>query len=142
MSKHLKYLAIADAVAALSKDPSTQVGALLLDDEGGTGPSGCNGLPRKIPETTERWTRPEKYRWVVHAEANALLTAGRRGWPTRGATLVVTMFPCHACAGLIIQAGIKTVITRASDNERWTESHDLATVMLVEAGIDIITLEA
>lgn len=141
MIKHLKYLAIADAVAALSKDPSTQVGALLLGAGGEFGPSGYNGLPRGIPEPAERWERPEKYRRVVHAEANALLAAARTGWRTHGATMIVTLYPCHDCAKLIIQAGIKTLITRAPSCERWAESFQLSTEMLAEAGVVIITTE-
>ena len=131
---------IARAIAQKSKDPNTQVGALLLDPEGGFGPGGYNGLPRKVPEYPARWERPEKYRRVVHAEANALLAAARTGWATAGSTLVVTLFPCHVCAKLIIQAGVRRVITTPALNPAWSESFELSDEMLTEAGVEIVLL--
>ena len=141
MLKHYENLLIADAIAAKSKDPRTKVGALLVGAQGEGGPWGYNGLPRGIPEPPERWQRPAKYARVCHAEANALIAAARTGWPTLGAGLVVTMYTCAECAKLIIQAGIRYVVTRTSNCARWAESHALATEMLGEAGIAIITVE-
>lgn len=47
---------------------------------------------------------------AVHAEAEALLAAGRVGVSARGATLYCTTFPCHVCAKHIVAAGIRTVV--------------------------------
>ncbi|WP_369186555.1 deaminase [Streptomyces sp. R08] len=50
-----------------------------------------------------------EYMRAVHAEAAAILDAGRRGVPTRGASLYTTTYPCHLCAKEIVAAGIKQV---------------------------------
>ena len=46
---------------------------------------------------------------AVHAEMEALLSAARRGLPTRNAKLYTTVFPCHNCAKHIVAAGIDQV---------------------------------
>ncbi|MBW3005036.1 cytidine/deoxycytidylate deaminase family protein [Candidatus Woesearchaeota archaeon] len=43
----------------------------------------------------------------VHAEANAIARAARKGIPIQGATLYVTLFPCYTCLKLLVAAGIK-----------------------------------
>jgi deoxycytidylate deaminase len=47
-------------------------------------------------------------RYVVHAEANALLNTNTSN--IAGATIYVTMMPCNNCAKLLIQAGIAEVV--------------------------------
>lgn len=46
---------------------------------------------------------------AVHAEMDALLSAGRMGASTVGTRLFVTTFPCHYCARHIVSAGIDEV---------------------------------
>ncbi|WP_150290048.1 anti-phage dCTP deaminase [Sphingobium estronivorans] len=46
---------------------------------------------------------------AVHAEMDALLSAGREGVSTVGTRLFVTTFPCHYCARHIVSAGIYEV---------------------------------
>ena len=48
---------------------------------------------------------------TVHAEQNAICDAARRGIPLCGGTLYVTMEPCYTCAKMIIQCGIKRVVS-------------------------------
>lgn len=45
----------------------------------------------------------------VHAEMDALLSAGRSGITTIGTRLFVTTFPCHSCARHIVTAGVEEV---------------------------------
>ncbi|MDE0349799.1 MAG: anti-phage dCTP deaminase [Gammaproteobacteria bacterium] len=45
----------------------------------------------------------------VHAEMDALLSAGRNGIPTVATKLFVTTFPCHNCARHIVAAGVEEV---------------------------------
>jgi len=47
---------------------------------------------------------------VMHAEANAIAFAAKKGLSTEGSTMYVTLSPCLNCANLIIQAGIKEVV--------------------------------
>lgn len=46
---------------------------------------------------------------AVHAEMDAILTAGRKAISTVGTRLFVTTFPCHYCARHIVSAGIDEV---------------------------------
>ncbi|WP_249696555.1 anti-phage dCTP deaminase [Stappia sp. WLB 29] len=46
---------------------------------------------------------------AVHAEMDALLSAGREGVSTVGTRLFVTTFPCHYCARHIVGAGVYEV---------------------------------
>jgi deoxycytidylate deaminase len=46
---------------------------------------------------------------AVHAEMDALLSAGRKGATTTGSRLFVTTFPCHYCARHIVSAGVDEV---------------------------------
>lgn len=46
---------------------------------------------------------------AVHAEMDALLSAGRQGVSTVGSRLFVTTYPCHNCARHIVSAGVDEV---------------------------------
>ena len=94
-------------IATKSKDPNTQVGAVIVSPDNMNHRVGYNGLARGIEDTEERWQRPLKYDRVIHAEANAIVFSKTdlTGW-----TLYVTMFPCSDCANLVIQAGITRVV--------------------------------
>lgn len=142
MSKHLKFLAIAQSVAALSKDPSTKVGALLLGPDGEGGPWGYNGAPRGCAaDEDERFhQRPEKYFWAEHAERNAIYTAARTGFRTVGATMYITHAPCMDCARAIVQAGIKRVVfpvTEPELYERWKAHFDRAELLFDECTVEV-----
>lgn len=108
------FLGIAEVARLKSKDPSTQVGAVIISPP----PSnailsiGYNDFPRGVISLGERWERPEKYEWVVHAEQNAILNAARQGVALCGSWLYVeyNVPPCHHCMRSIIQAGITKVI--------------------------------
>lgn len=128
-SKLAKYMEIVDAIAKLSKDQSTQVGALILGPSFEVRSVGYNGAPRGCSaDEDERGTaRPEKYFWFSHAELNAITNAARVGTPLAGSSIVVTHPPCMDCARAIVQAGIIEVFTRMPSDEfleRWREHAD------------------
>lgn len=134
--KARKYLEIANAVSKLSKDSSTQVGALVLGPTGEVRSLGYNGAPRGCSADEDRrgMERPEKYYWFSHAELNAITNAARVGTPLHGSTLVVTHPPCMDCARAIVQSGIVQVFAQWPDDQfrdRW-EEHLLRTEMLFE----------
>ena len=120
--------------AERSKDPSTQVGAAIVDTSRDMIiMTGFNGFAPGAPETHELWTdREEKYPRVIHAEENAICRSARVGRATDGATIYVTHFPCAPCAKMIAAAGIKHVIA-AQVIERW--SPEEAMKRLDEAGV-------
>jgi len=127
-------MGLARYVATASKDPSTQVGAVVIDKNRIVRGVGYNGFPRGVDDSAHRLAEREvKYKFVVHAEANAILNS--RG-DVRGCTLITTMHPCSECAKLIIQAGIISVAC-PSPVERWQDDAKLARTMLSEAGVGL-----
>lgn len=132
-----RFLELAQHVAEWSKDPSTKVGAVLVDDKRRVIGLAYNGLSRKIIDSPERYQdRTVKYEIIVHAEVNAILNAVRS---PEGATLYSTFAPCPRCAAVIIQAGIsKVVYPAASLNDRWLEAQELSGKLFAEAGIPVI----
>ena len=134
-----RFLALAEHISNWSKDPSTQVGAVITHTRSKRVVSmGFNGFPAGVEDTRERLDdRETKYEMVVHAEQNALMFAGDRA---EGCTLYVhPLPPCARCAVMIIQAGIKRVVCDQPDfdDERWGEAARIADAMLREAGLGV-----
>lgn len=144
-SKATKYFQLAQYQAQLfSKDPNRKVAAILLArDSFQILSTGFNGICRSLKETDARWSRPLKYKWVAHAEMNAIANAARSGIKIENSICVVTLFPCVDCCKMLIQSGITTIITVRPDfkDERWGEDFRLSLEMLTEAGIQIIYME-
>lgn len=103
---------LARVYARRSKDPSTQVGAIIVGPNKEQRSGGYNGLPRGVDDSQpERWTRPDKLAWCEHAERNAIFNAARIGVSCDGCTLYVSSLPpCADCARAIIQSGIVEVV--------------------------------
>lgn len=137
--KAASYLREAETFALRSKDPSSKVGALILDGLMGVRAQGWNGAARGCKaDTDHRFERPEKYSWSVHAEQNAIANAARAGIPLQGCTMVVTHPPCMVCANLIVQCGIMAVITREPTEDfrsRWQADMDRVKVLFEETGV-------
>ncbi len=120
-----------------SKDPSTKVGAVIVNQLNRVVGLGYNGFPGGVADLPERLNdRPTKYQFVVHAEANAILNATA---DVRGCTVYVwPLFTCNECAKLVIQAGIKRVVCPERSDEdtwRWGPSFESAQTMYREAGV-------
>jgi len=135
------YMDLCDTYARRSKDESTKLGCVIIAPlPGGQLLSGgCNSFPRGINDyVPQRQGRPEKYKWFVHAEANAIYNAARSGISVLGGVLYCQWLPCPTCAMAIIQSGIVGVVV-ASFNvpERWRGDMDVAVTMLGEAGVKI-----
>ena len=134
-----RFLALAEHISGWSKDPSTQVGAVITHTRSKRVVSmGFNGLPAGVEDTDDRLAdRETKYEMVVHAEQNALMFAGDRA---EGCTLYVhPLPPCARCAVMVIQAGIIRVVCDQPDfkHERWGEQAKIADGMLREAGLEV-----
>lgn len=108
------FMGVAVLAAKRSKDPNTQVGACIVDENNVILSTGYNGFPKGCSDDIFPWSRAAeeetetKYPYVVHAELNAILNAG--GKSLRGSRIYVALFPCNECAKSIIQSGIKEVI--------------------------------
>lgn len=129
-----RFLELAAHVAQWSKDPSTRVGSVIVDNQRRIVGIGYNGFPRGVHDTENRYSlRHLKYEFVVHAEANAILNAVKSA---AGCTLYATFFPCPQCAALIIQSGITRVVAAPSpSDERYADKKRIAMQMLTEAGV-------
>ena len=129
-----RFINLAAHVATWSKDPSSQVGAVIIRPDRSVASVGFNGLPRAVSDDPARLAdRDQKLLYTVHAELNAILAARE---PLHGYSIVVYPFqPCAACAAAIIQAGISEVICpEVPDASRWADSFHAARTMLREAG--------
>jgi dCMP deaminase len=101
---------------------------------------GYNGFPKGVEDSAERLNNKElKNEMVVHAEENAALLAGNRAL---GGTIYVAGKPvCPRCAGVIIQSGLKRVVTqlpKEGTGSHWDDVGFIAVGMLKEAGLEVI----
>ena len=100
-----------------SKDPSTQVGAVIVKNNRILS-VGYNGTPRGMSDEEMPWNSlgekngnilEVKNSFVIHAEANALDNLPL-GTDLEGATMYVSLSPCPECAKRIAQSKIKRVV--------------------------------
>ena len=140
-----RFLELAKHIAKDSKDPSTKVGAVIVDDDNNVRTIGYNGFPRGVKDTPERLNdRKLKYPLTVHAELNALLTMARVGTPTKGTTMVCTHYPCSNCSGAMVQAGIKEVVVYSPNEDfksRWNEDMKMSELILKEGGVEVVVID-
>lgn len=131
------FLSLCQVVSTRSKDPSTQHGAVLVDEDHRVIGTGYNGGCKYIDDNSLDWGRPAKYDWgVIHAEENALWSSDRR--KMQGCTLYVTGRPCSRCMMRIAHAGVGRVVfgrveSRCVDEKDWeitTRLAELAHVLL------------
>lgn len=141
-----RFLKLAQHISTWSKDPSTQVGAVLTDSFNKVIAVGYNGFPHGVEDREERYAdRALKYQMVVHAEVNAILMAGDRA---RYSTLYVYpsfMVPpiCADCCKLAIQAGVARIVGYRIEDDvplnerqlRWKDSILVSRTMCDEAGV-------
>lgn len=137
-----RYLKLAKEISTWSKDPSTQIGAVVIGDEGQILSQGYNGFPRGIEDSEEKLNDKEtKYDHIVHGEMNCIYNACLNGVSLKGSSLYVYGLPvCHICANGIIQVGIKKVYM-AHDMElpqRWMESWEKTRVKFIESRIGYV----
>lgn len=108
-----EFMLISYVTAMRSKDPSTQVGRVIVSEDKRILSTGYNGLTTGMEDVEENW-RPEnysdKYYFAEHAERNAIYNATKRGVQLKGATLYLPWIPCADCMRAIIQSGIKEVV--------------------------------
>ena len=131
------FMSIALLSGKRSKDPSTQVGACIVNKNNIIESIGYNGLPKGCSDDEFPWgkegeTLNTKYPFVVHAELNAILNA--KGKDLSGCRIYVALFPCNECAKAIIQSGIKTVVF-AENKYDGTPSVEASKKLMNAAGV-------
>lgn len=137
------HMTKADAAADQSKDPSTKVGAVIVDPFDRTVSDGFNGFPRKIKDSAKLLNdRDIKLMITIHAEVNAIMFSHR---DLSGCSIYTTHIPCSNCAALIIQSGIEDVVVAETRDDafgiRWEKSIELAKMIFDEAGVQLRILK-
>lgn len=137
------FMGVALLAAERSKDPSTQVGACIIDNNNRIISTGYNGFPKGCSDDEFPWNRDAaagetKYPFVVHAELNAILNA--QGTSVVNSRLYVSLFPCNECAKAIIQSGVREVVY-LSDKYNGTPTDIASKKMLEAAGVKLTKLK-
>ena len=101
------FMEMAVAISKMSKDPTTKVGAIIVSPDNTQISCGYNGFVCGINETPEKWERPKKYDYAIHAEENALLFCP---FDTKESTIYCTHQCCHRCIKIVKQARIRRVV--------------------------------
>lgn len=131
---HNRFIELAENIATWSKDPSTKVGAVVVDVDKRIISLGFNGYPKKIPDT-DLHNRKTKYNKIIHAEINAILFAKK---DLSNCSMYVTNVPCPQCAAAIIQSDITKVFTRNPNEDflsRWREKINHTINMFNDANV-------
>jgi len=105
------FLNITDVISTRSHDDETQVGCVLVTSDKRIISTGYNGFPPGFDDETLPTTRPEKYEYMVHAEANAISFAKN---DLKNCTLYCTLTPCTDCVKLILTSGITRIVCKRS----------------------------
>lgn len=137
-----RFVELAALISTWSKDPSTQVGCVVVGQDREIRSTGFNGFPRGIADTEERLNdRSLKYPLICHAEENAIMHAARVGVSLKDCTAYVTWPPCTRCARSLVQAGVREVVFPEGEvPERWQEDFQTSVSLLKEAGVAVRTL--
>ncbi|MDX1956108.1 MAG: dCMP deaminase family protein [Chitinophagaceae bacterium] len=131
------FMGVALLSARRSKDPSTQVGACIVNNQNKIVGAGYNGLPIGCDDDEFPWQKEggfldTKYPYVCHAELNAILN--NIGIDLHGCRIYTALFPCNECSKAIIQAGIKEV-NYLSDKYKGNDVFKASRLMLEKAGV-------
>jgi dCMP deaminase len=131
-----RFLGLAAHISAWSKDPSSQVGAVITDGNRIVS-LGYNGFARGVEDHPERLThRDTKLNLTIHAEENAMIFAKR---DLSGCTVYVTHPPCPRCASKLVQEEVKRIVCIAPSEDflsRWADDLELSKQMYREAEIE------
>lgn len=130
----LRFMKLAEHISGWSKDPSTKVGAVIVDGKRIVS-LGFNGPPQHTKDG--EFTRDEKLLRTLHAEENALLFAGS----VEGCDIYTTHPPCAHCTAMLIQSGIRRIYFRCAAPDfltRWADHIGASNAMCEEAGVKLI----
>lgn len=134
-----RFIDLARHVATWSKDPNTQVGAVLVGEDKRNVALGYNGFPPGVHDDGRLLDRATKHKMVLHAERNVLDNAG---FSPAGATLYTTKPVCPGCAASAISLGVCRVVMPSCEADiAWSADAELAEAMLTEAGVGVRKLE-
>ena len=138
------FMGVAVLSSLRSKDPNTQVGACIVNQDYKIVGVGYNGFPIGVSDDEIPWEREgewldTKYPYVCHAELNAILNSTSS--TLKGRSLYVGLFPCNECAKAIIQSGIKEVVF-LSDKYALEDNTKASKRMFDQSGVSYRQLKA
>jgi dCMP deaminase len=133
------FMGIALFTSLRSKDPSSKVGAVIVNHKNRIVGTGYNGFIAGVDESAFNWEREgdwlnTKYPYVVHAEANAILNSTTSNM--EGCRIYSTLFPCNECAKKIAQKEIKEVVY-LSEKHQGQDFHQAAEKIFRVSGIKV-----
>ncbi|CAH0560212.1 unnamed protein product [Brassicogethes aeneus] len=129
------FMATAFLAAKRSKDPCSQVGACIVNNENVIVGIGYNGMPKGCHDDDFPWEKENenpldnKYYYVCHAELNAILN--KNCADVKGCRIYVGLFPCNECGKVIIQSGIKEVIYMSDKHSH--KPHTIASKLMMDS---------
>lgn len=135
-----RFAAMMQEPRSWSKDPSTQVGALIVTPDRRQISTGYNGLPRGMSDDYADMDRARKLRWTIHAEHNAVLNAA---FDVAGCHLFSSLPLCCRCAAVALQVGIGAVYFPPMPSdlaERWGDEFAEAEAELRGHGVMVVKL--
>jgi len=134
-----RFLELARHISGWSKDRSTKVGAVIVNDDKRIVSVGYNGFPVGVDDDVEeRHTTDKKYQFSSHAEENAIHSATRLGVSLIGCHIYCTHRPCSSCARAIIQTGIRRVVYGSDTFGSGKDYDNEATLqMFNETGVEL-----
>ena len=135
----LHFMKIANVVSEMSKDPSTQVGAVIVKDKVIYG-TGYNGFPKNVPDYLRDYEdRPTKLSKIIHAEENAIknsLTV-----PEGFTVYVYPFMPCTRCFQLLKQNNVSKIVTNfVAKYSKWESDWEMVRKQCRELGIEVVEL--
>lgn len=141
-AKDIRFLNLSKEISSWSKDPSTKVGAIIVGQKGQIVSQGYNGFPRGFNDSERLYADKEtKYRFIIHAEANAIYNALYNGASVEGCTIYVHGLPCCTeCAKAIVQSGIKRVVYDSEPKSNWVKNCEDALEIFKQANVEVIKI--
>lgn len=140
MDKHKCYLEMAKLISKRSHDSQTQCGCVLVKSDRVIS-VGFNGFPIGFPDNKLPNIRPEKYRWILHSESNAVINAARAGISTIDSDAYVTGQCCPECLKILIQAGVRKIYIGYNTHSSAKSEKEFHDYLIKMADIELIELE-
>lgn len=134
------FITLCCVVAQRSLDPATKHGCVVIDADRTILSLGYNGPPRGVADADIPLTRPAKYKFMSHAEVNAITNAARSGVSLKGSTFYITGMPCQDCFRHILNVGARRIIYGVVGSV-CIQPEDLAAIEIMNRGSRVELIE-
>lgn len=132
------FIKTAEMVSTRATCDRRHVGAVIVKDKIIIS-TGYNGAPRGLAHCDDADHEMSDGHCIrtVHAEANAIIQAARKGVAIEGGTIYLTTSPCYDCFKMIVNTGITRVVYKDFYMSRYEASKAVLT-LAKKAGVEII----